>query len=104
MPYRIDPYTLETLGVEDLLGQLVEPVLPPSRWEMMMRRSRGQQAMTAHPHVDPVRDRLVTWSWGMAAKLGEPNTLIIELIEYNAAWEEMSRRQYSMPGGSGESA
>jgi len=98
MPYRIDPYTLETLGVEDLLGQLVEPVLPPSRWEMMMRRSRGQQAMTAHPHVDPVRDRLVTWSWGMAAKLGEPNTLIIELIEYNAAWEEMSRRQYSMPG------
>jgi all-trans-8'-apo-beta-carotenal 15,15'-oxygenase len=98
MPYRLDPRTLETLGTEDMAGNLITPTLPRSRQESIGQRSTGQQAITAHPHIDPVRDRLVTWSWGMAVHLGKPNTLIIELTEYNAQWQAVSRCRYNMPG------
>ncbi|MGC1309669.1 MAG: carotenoid oxygenase family protein [Phormidesmis sp.] len=98
MPYRIDPYTLETLGAEDLAGNPLRHPLPRSKWEAMMRRSQGQQAMTAHPHVDPVRDRLITWTWGIKAHAGQPNTLVIELSEYNHHWQLVSRTSYKMPG------
>jgi all-trans-8'-apo-beta-carotenal 15,15'-oxygenase len=96
MPYRLDPYSLETLGTEDLLGNLEVPAVPGSRWAALKRRSTGQQAMTAHPHCDPLRDRLVTWSWGI--KPGKPNRLIIELSEHSRQWQSVSRTRYEMPG------
>ncbi len=98
MPYRLNPHTLETLGTEDLVGNPVVPAVPRSRWEAIQRRSAGQQAMTTHPHVDPLRDRLVTWSWGMAVKPGKPNSLTIELSEYDSQWQVVSRTRYNMPG------
>lgn len=98
MPYQIDPYTLETLGTEDVVGNPVVPAVPRSRWQAIKRRSTGQQAMTAHPHIDPVRNRLVTWSWGMTASPGKPNTLVIELTEYDSQWQAVSRTTHKMPG------
>lgn len=97
-PYRIDPHSLETLGLENLEGGLNPHPLPGSKLNALKRRSAGQQAMTAHPHVDPVRDRLVTWTWGMNMNIGKPNELVIELIEYDAHWQAVSRMTYKMPG------
>ena len=54
--------------------------------------------MTAHPHIDPVRDRLVTWTWGMEVALRGPNRLVINLAEYDSHWRCTSQTQYKMPG------
>jgi len=97
-PYRIDPYTLETLGSEDLTGDLQAEPLPTNRLDALKRRSRGPQAMTAHPHVDPVRDRLVTWTWGMDVHIGKANSLVIHLTEHDPQWHIVSRKTYKMPG------
>ena len=97
-PYRIDPQTLETLGMEGLDGNLSESPLPASRLDGLKRRSRGQQAMTAHPHMDKLRNRLVSWTWGMQAKASKPNTLLIELCEYDNRWTLVSQCSYQMPG------
>ncbi|MEO0767944.1 MAG: carotenoid oxygenase family protein [Cyanobacteria bacterium J06649_4] len=97
-PYRLDPHTLETVGAEDLTGGVCSDPLPTSRVDGLMRRSQGQQAMTAHPHVDPVRDRIVTWTWGVSVQLHQPNSLIIELTEYSPNWQPLSRTTHKMPG------
>jgi len=96
VPYRIDPHTLETLGAEDLAGNLCYSPVPKSKLEALKRRSRGPQAMTAHPHIDPVRDRLITWTWGM--DIGFPNQLVITLTEYDSTWQLVSQTQHKMPG------
>ena len=98
LPYRIDPRSLNTVGQEDLNGQLVDRPLPRSRWETLHRLGRGWQAMTAHPHLDPVRDRLVTWSWSMSKRLGRADMLAIELREYDRCWTKVACRSYAMPG------
>ena len=95
-PYRVNPQTLETLGAEDLTGNLCRSPLPNSKLEALKRRGKGPQAMTAHPHIDPVRDRLITWTWGM--EIGLPNKLVITLCEYDAQWQLASQTQYKMPG------
>ncbi|MFK8184901.1 MAG: carotenoid oxygenase family protein [Phormidesmis sp.] len=97
-PYRIEPYTLETLGAEDLSGNLNHAPLPKSKIAALMRRRSGPQAMTAHPHIDPVRDRLITWTWGMDVNIAQPNSLVIELSEYDPQWTLASRLEYKMPG------
>lgn len=97
-PYRIDPHTLDTLGLETLDGELNPTPLPTSRLDALMRRSRGQQAMTAHPHVDPVRNRLVTWTWGIQVRLHKPNNLVLDIIEYDLDWQPLSSITYKMPG------
>lgn len=98
MPYRINPFTLETLGAEDLAGNLHASPVPTSKLAALKRRSTGPQAMTAHPHTDPVRKRLVTWTWGMDVNIGKPNSLVIELSEYDAQWQLTSQIKYKMPG------
>ncbi|MEL6551843.1 MAG: carotenoid oxygenase family protein [Cyanobacteria bacterium J06621_11] len=97
-PYRIDPNTLETIGAEDLNGHLNSKTLPSSKLAALKRRAKGQQAMTAHPHIDPVCDRLVTWTWGIDVHLGKPNSLVIELTEYCTDWQPQSQIRYQMPG------
>ena len=57
-----------------------------------------QQAMTAHPHVDPLRNRLVTWTWGVDVHVSQPNSLVIQLSEYGADWQLLSQTDYKMPG------
>ncbi|NJM98249.1 MAG: lignostilbene-alpha,beta-dioxygenase [Phormidesmis sp. RL_2_1] len=102
MPYRIEPTTLDTLGIEDLGGNLQSRSLPfdgPALWlAAIYWRSQGQQASTAHPHVDPERDRLVMWHWGMDISPGQPNALTIQLSEYNSDWQTVSSTHYKMPG------
>jgi all-trans-8'-apo-beta-carotenal 15,15'-oxygenase len=98
LPYGIDPHTLTTIGQAGLDGTLVNCPLPHSRWETLGQLSRGWQAVTAHPHIDPVRDRLVTWSWGMRPSLGRPSALTIEMREYDRSWSERAHLTYAMPG------
>ena len=96
-PYRIDPQTLETLGLETLTGELESNPLPQSKLAALLRRSRGQQAMTAHPHIDPVKNRLVTWTWGMQMHLHKSNSLTLEITEYDSNWQSLSLTKYEMP-------
>ena len=98
LPYRLDPYSLETVGQESLDGTLVDRPLPAARWETLQRLSRGPQAITAHPHVDPIRDRLVSWSWRIKSQPGCPNALAITICEYDRSWTEQARINYAMPG------
>ncbi len=97
-PYRIDPHTLETVGVEDLGGNLNPNPKPASRLQALKRRAKGQQAMTAHPHIDPVRDRLITWTWGIDVHLNKPNSLVIQLTEYDPDWQPLCTTTHKMPG------
>ena len=97
-PYRIDPKTLETLGPETLTGELDSTPLPTSKLEALIRRSKGQQAMTAHPHIDPIQNRLITWTWGIQVQLHRPNNLILEIIEYDPTWQPLCRTTHKMPG------
>lgn len=97
-PYRIHPQTLETLGAEDLSGKLNPNPTPPSRLSALKRRAGGQQAMTAHPHIDPIRNRLVTWTWGIDASPLKPNSLVLELTEYDTDWNPLSRTTHKMLG------
>ena len=98
LPYRIDPYSLETVGQESLDGALLDRPLPDSRWETLWRLNSGTQALTAHPHVDPLGERLVIWSWGMKSQPGRPNVLTIDICEYDRSWTEQDRIIYAMPG------
>lgn len=97
-PYRIDPYTLETLGAEDLDGRLNTDPQPLSKLQALNRRAKGQQAMTAHPHIDPMRDRLVIWTWGIDVHVGKLNSLVIELTEYDSSWQVLNKTTHKMPG------
>ncbi|MEM8503738.1 MAG: carotenoid oxygenase family protein [Cyanobacteria bacterium P01_D01_bin.1] len=98
IPYRIDPCTLDTLGPQTLDGEPDPTPLPISKLDAFKRRSRGQQAMTAHPHIDPIRNRLVTWTWGVQVRLCKPNNLILEIIEYDLDWQLLSTTIHKMPG------
>ncbi len=97
-PYRIDPHTLDTLGLETLDGEINPTPLPRSKLDALKRRSQGQQAMTAHPHVDPVRNRLITWTWSVQIQLRRPNNLVLEIIEYDSHWQRLSSTIHKMPG------
>lgn len=93
LPHRVDPYSLDTVGLENRQGELVDQSLPKARWETLQQFAVGQWATTAHPHVDPVCDRMVIWHW--AAKIGG---LAIEVVEYDRNWQVCSRRQFQIPG------
>ncbi|MEM9486580.1 MAG: carotenoid oxygenase family protein [Cyanobacteria bacterium P01_F01_bin.116] len=93
LPYQVDPYTLETIGAQNSQGQLVTQSLPNSRWQTLQRFARGQWATTAHPHSDPVRDRIVLWHWAAQLK-----GLTIDIVEYDRQWQECDRSQFQMPG------
>lgn len=93
MPYRVDPDTLITEGPEDSRSNLVHQPLPGSRWETLQQFARGRWATTAHPHRDPVRDRIVLWHWAAQLK-----GLTIELVEYDRQWQACSRCRFQMPG------
>lgn len=47
VPYRLDPYSLATLGSEDFAGRLNSPIAPPARWLMP-----SQLPFSAHPKID----------------------------------------------------
>ena len=70
-PHELDPDTLETKGASDMGGlvglgpkrdgraQPVDTGLDAVNDLLGM----GASAFTAHPHVDPIRKRLVGWTW-----------------------------------------
>jgi all-trans-8'-apo-beta-carotenal 15,15'-oxygenase len=54
--------------------------------------------MTAHPHIDPIRNRLITWTWGIDVHAVKPNSLVLELIEYSPDWQVLCKATHKMPG------
>ena len=98
LPYRIDPYTLATLAPVEIDGLPVQGVIPRSRWEAVQRLASGQAAVTAHPRIDPVRDRLVIWEWQVKAQPGRPSSLHIDIREYDRSWTLQDSFHYAMPG------
>jgi all-trans-8'-apo-beta-carotenal 15,15'-oxygenase len=98
LPYRIDPASLQTIGAETLDGSAIAEPLPTSRLSALRQMGQGWQGVTAHPHIDPCRDRLVIWRWRIQTHLRGPNELIIEITEYDRQWQPQARQQYAMPG------
>ncbi len=74
-PYRLDPYTLETLGLEYLDG-----VLEPG------------DAFSAHPRIDGKTGRLVNFS----IKPGLSSTITI--YEFDPAGKLLTKHAHSVPG------
>ncbi len=85
LPYRLDPSTLETIGLETLGGHL-RPGVPVDMGSDQLHRgfgafqrafhasnaalplelvSGGGDAVTAHPHIDSNTGRLVMFSYKM---------------------------------------
>eukprot|EP00891_Asterochloris_glomerata_P008176 jgi/Astpho2/8176/gw1.00120.225.1_t len=66
-PYRLGARSLRTQGV-DLLGGAVRPGVPFALGTPALDRAAGGlqlggDAVTAHPHVDPLTGRLVLYSY-----------------------------------------
>ncbi len=74
-PYRLDPATLDTLGIEDFGGAL-----------------RPGQAFTAHPRLDPVTGNL--WAFGVEA--GPHSTIALYCVDRAGRLTEAFRRK--VPG------
>ena len=72
LPYQINPITLETIekGISD-----------------------HSRSMTAHPHFDPILNRMVTWTWSIGI-----NQLILDLVEYNQKWPKKTQKKYYLKG------
>lgn len=98
LPYRLNPSTLDTLGPVGVDGLPVKGGLPGSRWEAALRLASGREAVTAHPRIDPVRDRLAIWDWYVKVQPGRPSTLHIDIREYDRNWTLQDSSHYAMPG------
>ena len=74
-PYRLDPATLETIGVEDFDGAL-----------------RPGQAFTAHPRLDPETGDL----WGFGVEAGPKSTITIYKLD--SSGKLTTSCQHKVPG------
>lgn len=70
-PHRLDPITLETLGLETFGGRLRNPYPPPSNW------LNPWLPFSAHPRVDPLTGELL--NFGLLS--GSPNRLLLYRVD-----------------------
>lgn len=76
VPHKLDPYTLETIGEDDLgLGKQLKSgmsVLIPGLRAIFpeLHDNIFGSAFTAHPKIDPINKRLIGWTW--RAKVSSP--------------------------------
>mmetsp|Transcript_110241 Transcript_110241/g.212448 ORF Transcript_110241/g.212448 Transcript_110241/m.212448 type:complete len:657 (+) Transcript_110241:86-2056(+) len=93
LPCRIDPATLSYVGVESFDGMLPDGALTATvGLSPEIEQSFGLGvAMTAHPHEDRKRGRMVSWTWA-APLVGE--TLQITIYEWDTSTGELL---HSMP-------
>lgn len=66
-PHRLDPLTLDTLGIETFAGRLRNPAPPPSSW------LSPQLPFSAHPRLDPITGELINF----AVVAGSPHRLLL---------------------------
>ena len=106
-PYRLDPRTLATLGVDTLDGTLHEGLpfasgLGPL--DEVLRAARtglGGDAFSAHPHVEGATGRLVTFSYAIRLALPPDGPLqtVITLLEFQpGSVVPSSRREVPLRG------
>jgi Retinal pigment epithelial membrane protein len=92
LPYALDANTLETVGI-DTLGGSVRPGLAVSiegvSEEVQKRLGVGGSCHTAHPHYDPVRDVLVSWSWSALQKQKGPQSTILTFWEWDKQFNKL---------------
>ncbi|EIC19381.1 carotenoid oxygenase family protein [Thiorhodovibrio frisius] len=72
-PHRLDPDTLDTLGIETFDGRLRNPYPPPSSWLSPVL------PFSAHPRLDPASGELI--NFGLVS--GAPNRLLIYQVDHN---------------------
>mmetsp|Transcript_88776 Transcript_88776/g.177513 ORF Transcript_88776/g.177513 Transcript_88776/m.177513 type:complete len:772 (+) Transcript_88776:103-2418(+) len=90
MPHELDPNTLLTQGPTDLDGftQLGNggrsPPVDTGSQQANALLGFGGTAFTAHPHVDPIKKRLVGWGWTNVAKT---NSMRIKVAEWDENWQ-----------------
>ncbi|PRW59430.1 Apocarotenoid-15,15 -oxygenase [Chlorella sorokiniana] len=125
-PYRLDPATLETQGLETLGGQ-VQPGLPfdlgaqaaNEGFSSMVRGihqrlgsaqhmppelfNAGGDAVTAHPHVDSSTGRLVTFSYKVGPSIRQPPLppwlgTELNFLELEADFSVAAQRTFHLAG------
>lgn len=93
LPYRLDPTSLKTLGPETFGGQLRAGTAASLGVEALDRALGFGDAVTAHPHVDAARDRLVIWSNRNNALEG---SIDFTVSEWDQQWELQRQVGFSM--------
>jgi all-trans-8'-apo-beta-carotenal 15,15'-oxygenase len=86
-PVELDPVSLACLGETDLGGKLrcgmfVSAGLPVS---VESKLGVGGNAFTAHPHIDPHRNKAVGWSW---SSLVAEQAVEVTFFEWEKDWSE----------------
>ena len=100
-PYRLDPTTLESMGIDTLDGTLPEEedrvnVKLASLPENLMPDFIGGAGHTAHPKVCPRTGNLVGWTW---TQIPDTASLQITVTEWSPdGFEKIAERVYSIPG------
>jgi len=84
MPHRLDPVTLETIGVDPLTNPNMKPgKLPvatmPSIPTEFQPSILGGEAHTAHPKMCPRTNHLVGWTWAQQSADG---SMLVTFTEY----------------------
>ncbi|KAG5178275.1 retinal pigment epithelial membrane protein-domain-containing protein [Tribonema minus] len=102
LPVALDPTTLETEGV-DLLGGVLKEGLSTKVEGMsealQERLGMGGCSHTAHPHFDPVRDVMVSWSWyALQKEKGLPQETVMEFFEWDKDMKMLSKSTHTAPG------
>lgn len=98
LPYLIDPFTLNTIGQETFSSSLSEGTPRLTGFQVLDELLPRWHAMTAHPHFDPIRDRMVTWFWQVRVNPGQLNELVLDIIEYDRQWQEKTHTVHSLVG------
>jgi all-trans-8'-apo-beta-carotenal 15,15'-oxygenase len=92
VPYELDPTNLATKGAYNLEVPNLRsglPVFIPELPEWIRNSPLFGMSSTAHPKIDPVKDRLVSWVW--AASVGDGGPLdtqpMLDIYEWTPDWQ-----------------
>jgi all-trans-8'-apo-beta-carotenal 15,15'-oxygenase len=108
-PYRIDPYTLDTLHEENIgLPHLKKglPVFLPDVYKLSpeIHYKLFGGCMTAHPKIDPKLKRFISWVWrATPAKNGKTpldTNVIMDIYEWDENWKIMNQVSHKLTGTS----
>mmetsp|Transcript_37085 Transcript_37085/g.66802 ORF Transcript_37085/g.66802 Transcript_37085/m.66802 type:complete len:706 (+) Transcript_37085:100-2217(+) len=86
MPYRLDPVSLETIGIDSLGSKNIQPGklavnYIPGLPEALQPEILGGKAHTAHPKMCPRTGHLVGWTWAQNPMDG---SMEVTLTEYDS--------------------
>eukprot|EP00929_Paragymnodinium_shiwhaense_P025739 TRINITY_DN15501_c0_g2_i3.p1 TRINITY_DN15501_c0_g2~~TRINITY_DN15501_c0_g2_i3.p1 ORF type:complete len:453 (+),score=61.68 TRINITY_DN15501_c0_g2_i3:403-1761(+) len=96
LPYVLDEEDLHTIGAETFQGRLKEGTAASLGLEALDDLLGFGEAVTAHPHVDMKRGRLIIWS---QKNLPLDGILKFNVMEWKESWEPAASVSFDMAAG-----